>query len=81
MVPKLKIYAETICCGHFIFSWKKILLLILQTLFTENWPIYDNFDPNLFLVESIIDIHKNGLKINFELDFEPFLFEPFHYLT
>ena len=60
---------------------KKFLLLIFPTLFTENWPIYDNFDPNLFLVESVLAINKNCSKINFELDFGQVLLLPFHYLT
>ena len=37
--------------GISYFIGKKILLLIFQTLFYENWQIHDNFDQNLFLVE------------------------------
>ena len=62
-----KLYAVDI--SYFIRN--NFLLLILQTLFIENWPIYDNFDTNLFLVESIISIYRKRLKINFESDIGP----------
>ena len=54
------------------FIRKNFLLLIFQTLFTENWSIYDNFDTDLNLVESIISIYRKRVKINFECDFGPF---------
>ena len=49
---------------------KKFLLLIFQTLFTENCPFFDNFDQNLFLHESRNDFDKNGPKVNPELIFD-----------
>ena len=67
---KLKIYVENTCCEHFIFTWEKFLLLIFQTLFTENCPFFDNFDQNLFLHESRNDFDKNGPKVNPDLIFE-----------
>ena len=46
---KLKIYVETIYCEYFVFYQKKILLVIFQTLFTENCQFFKDFDKNLFL--------------------------------
>ena len=65
---KLKIYVENTCFEHFIFTLEKILLLIFQTLFTENCPFFDNFDQNLFLHELQNDFDKNGSKRNSKIE-------------
>ena len=81
--PEIKnLCGNHMLCTFHISCEKKFLLLNLQTLLTENWPIFDNFDSKLFLVEKMIGIYKKKrLEINFELDFGPFLSVPFHYLT
>ena len=53
MDPKMEIYVEIICCEHFRFYGENNFVMIFWTLCSENWPFLDNFDKNLFLVNSM----------------------------
>ena len=62
------------------FIGKKILLVIFQTLFTENCQFFEDFDQNLFLSKLWKGIYKNCPKIYHKWDFRHFSLIPFHYL-
>ena len=60
---------------------KKVLLVIFETLFTENCPFSDNFDQSLFLVKLLKGFFKSCLEVNLRLNFDQFLQILCHDLT
>ena len=62
------------------FIGKKCLLVIFQTLFTENCQYFGDFDQNLCLPKSSTGTNKICQKIYHKLDFGHLLLIPFHNL-
>ena len=72
-----KPHAVSILC----FMGKIFLLIIFQTLFTENRPFFDNFGPNWLLVLSLVGKIKICAEVNLWLNFDHFLLIPYRGLT
>ena len=66
--------------GILYFIGKNVLLVVFQTLFTENCQFFEDFDQNLFLPKLCNGINRNCQKVHHKIDFGHFSSIPFYNL-